>query len=246
MSSNNIIVKTNKKDSIISLKKINSSRNLNKNCIQNNNESKSMNINNNINSKIKCKNLPKISAENNNIKNHTNNNNVNLKGSLSSKKIFYCKKKEKELALLRQKIQLEKNLLNRIYFNEIEKILLKKKKKDLDESNNMDLFNRDLNYNSNMNDLNNNNNNKLKKIVSYDNIKCQKLPIITNEDKNNFINGFKKVTIFENKKNYFKNHKPIEHKYLHLRNLTKFNNTVFKKQQINHQKNILSTPNIYK
>ena len=95
--------------------------------------SKSLNMSNNENEK-KLE-LPKL------------NSNVNLKASFSTKKIFYCKKKEREMALLKQKKLLEKNLLNRIYFKEIEKILAKKKTKDIDESNNMDLFNRDLNYN---------------------------------------------------------------------------------------------------
>ena len=194
-----------------------SSRNVS---ISNKNISKSININNE-----KIEKLPKLSN------NYLNNNNVNLKKSFSTKKIFYCKKKEKEMALLKQKKLLEKNLLNRIYFKEIDKILAKKKTKDIDESNNMDLFNRDLNYNSNSNELNNNNN-KLKKIFSYDNIKNKKLPIISNEDKNNFINNFNKVSIFESQKNFLKKHQPIEHKYLHLRNLTKFNNIVFKKKTI--------------
>ena len=210
-----------------------SSRNVS---ISNKNISKSININNEMKEK-----LPKLSN------NYLNNNNVNLKKSLSTKKIFYCKKKEKEMALLKQKKLLEKNLLNRIYFKEIDKILAKKKTKDIDESNNMDLFNRDLNYNSNSNELNNNNN-KLKKIFSYDNIKNKKLPIISNEDKNNFINNFNKVSIFESQKNFLKKHQPIEHKYLHLRNLTKFNNNVFKKKQFdfnNQHKNILSSPNVY-
>ena len=157
-----------------------SSRNVS---ISNKNISKSININNEMKEKIEK--LPKLS-------NNYLNNNVNLKKSFSTKKIFYCKKKEKEMALLKQKKLLEKNLLNRIYFKEIDKILAKKKTKDIDESNNMDLFNRDLNYNSNSNELNNNNN-KLKKIFSYDNIKNKKLPIISNEDKNNFINNFNKV-----------------------------------------------------
>ena len=152
------------------------------------------------------------------------------------------------MALLKQKKLLEKNLLNRIYFKEIEKILAKKKTKDIVEKN-MDLFNRDLNYNSNVNDLNNNNNNnKLKKIFSYDNINKQKIPIVSNEDKKNFINNFNKVSIFESQKNFLKKHQPIEHKYLHLRNLTKFNDLVFKKKYVNinnQHKNILSSPNVY-
>ena len=213
-----------------------SSRNVS---ISNKNISKSININNEMKEKIEK--LPKLS-------NNYLNNNVNLKKSFSTKKIFYCQKKEKEMALLKQKKLLEKNLLNRIYFKEIDKILAKKKTKDIDESNNMDLFNRDLNYNLNSNEFNNNNNNKLKKIFSYDNIKNKKLPIISNEDKNNFINNFNKVSIFESQKNFLKKHQPIEHKYLHLRNLTKFNNNVFKKKQFdinNQHKNILSSPNVY-
>ena len=193
--------------------------------------SKSLNMSNNENEK-KLE-LPKL------------NSNVNLKASFSTKKIFYCKKKEREMALLKQKKLLEKNLLNRIYFKEIEKILAKKKTKDIDESNNMDLFNRDLNYNSNGNEFNNNNN-KLKKIFSYENINKQKFPIVSNEDKKNFIWNFNKVSIFESQKNFLKKHQPIEHKYLHLRNLTKFNDLVFKKKQFNNQhKNLLSSPNVY-
>ena len=191
--------------------------------------SKSLNMSNNENEK-KLE-LPKL------------NSNVNLKASFSTKKIFYCKKKEREMALLKQKKLLEKNLLNRIYFKEIEKILAKKKTKDIDESNNMDLFNRDLNYNSNEF---NNNNNKLKKIFSYENINKQKFPIVSNEDKKNFIWNFNKVSIFESQKNFLKKHQPIEHKYLHLKNLTKFNDLVFKKKQfINQHKNVLSSPNVY-
>ena len=73
-----------------------SSRNVS---ISNKNISKSININNE-----KIEKLPKLSN------NYLNNNNVNLKKSFSTKKIFYCKKKEKEMALLKQKKLLEKNL----------------------------------------------------------------------------------------------------------------------------------------